>query len=89
MTETLTSWHELVTRAMAKRDDSWSNLVGCTLTDTELHTVFDADYGLEEGKPFTLWTADYVYFPVSYDGKEWVGAVPRNPCDTPTHHFGG
>ena len=42
-----------------------------------------------EGKPFTIWTANTVYFPVVYDGAEWVGSVSRNPDGKPTDHQGG
>lgn len=32
---------------------------------------------------------DYVYFPLCYDGSEWVGSVSRNPNGVSTMHLGG
>ena len=60
-----------------------------TLTKEELETTFDDDFGGIEGCPFTAWSENWVYFPVQYDGSEWVGSVPRNPCDIKTEHIGG
>lgn len=95
----ITTWRKEITRAMGGRadwrhtialpQDSWENIIGSTLTDTELDFEFNSGYGSEEGKPFTLWTKDYVYFPVQYDGAEWVGRTPRNPNGEPTCHQGG
>ena len=57
-----------------------------------LDVEFDDGVGLSEGRPFFAWSANRVYFPVVYDGSEWVGSVPRNPdpdsLEEPTH-FGG
>ena len=64
-------------------------ILACTLTEEELLVEFDGSYGLSEGTPFTAWSNDWVYFPVVYDGAEWVGRAPRNICDTPTYHCGG
>jgi hypothetical protein len=50
---------------------------------------FYAGYGSSRGAPFTLWTMARVYFPVTYDGKESVKSVPRDPCDELTDHVGG
>lgn len=69
--------------------DSWDNVVKCTLSNEELELPFDSGYGCINGKPFTLWTQTRVYFPVVYDGSEWVASVPRNPCDEACEHVGG
>ena len=50
---------------------------------------FDHGYGGARGCSFTAWTEQRVYFPVEYDGSEWIGSVPRNPCDEATPHQGG
>ena len=60
-----------------------------TLSDDELDTKFDAGYGGTGGKSFTAWGEKFVYFPICYDGAEWVGSAPRNPCDIQTPHQGG
>lgn len=54
-----------------------------------LNYNFFSGYGTAEGPPFTLWTKDRIYFPVQYDGSEWISSVPRNPCDESTEHQGG
>ena len=59
-----------------------------TLAEAELDTQFNNDSGLSEGDPFTAWGEKYVYFPVVYDGAEWVSFAPRNPCDIKTEHVG-
>ena len=61
----------------------------CTLTEAQWDELFDSGFGGSEGEPFTAWSESYVYFPVVYDGAEWVGRVPRHPCDVPTKHQGG
>ena len=43
---------------------------------------------VQKGKSFTAWTKKYVYFPVCYEGVEWVGRAPRSPCDIATKHQG-
>lgn len=85
----MTTWKLLITEAMKQRRDSWENIEYCTLTADELEERFDSGYGCSDGKPFTLWTKDFVYFPVVYDGSEWADSVPRNPRDDPTYHVGG
>ena len=72
--------------AEQKKNDT---IIACTLTDDEMNAEFDGGYGGNEGKPFTAWSDKYVYFPICYDGSEWVGRAPRNPCDEATEHQGG
>jgi len=64
-------------------------IIACTLSDSELLKEFYGGYGGHEGKEFTAWSEKYVYFPVVYDGAEWVGRAPRNICDEATQHVGG
>lgn len=84
-----TSWREQIEREMADHGDSFANVVACTLDDAGLDARFDPGYGGTEGAAFTLWTAARVYFPVCYDGAEWCGSAPRNPCDEALEHQGG
>lgn len=60
-----------------------------TLSADDLEVSFDDGFGGSNGKSFTAWGEKYVYFPVVYDGAEWVGYAPRNPCDEATSHWGG
>lgn len=64
-------------------------IIKCTLSEAELDIEFDDGFGGSEGKHFTAWSEKYVYFPVVYDGSEWVGRAPRNPCDEACSHVGG
>ncbi len=86
MEEVMASWRELISE---KIGNNWGSVVACTLTEEQLDQKFDDGYGGSEGMPFTLWTENYVYFPVVYDGAEWVGCAPRNPCSEATEHQGG
>jgi hypothetical protein len=54
-----------------------------------MNTPFDCGYGAIEGRRFTLWTRESVFFPVCYDGAEWVASVPRDPNLEVTCHVGG
>lgn len=55
----------------------------------EIDYSFDNGYGGTNGFSFTAWTEDRVYFPVQYDGAEWIESVPRIPCEETTDHLGG
>ena len=85
----MNTWQELITDEMDRKGESWADVVRSTLTNRELAVKFNKGFGLSEGAPFTLWTKNRVYFPVVYDGLEWVGSVPRDPCDEATEHMGG
>jgi hypothetical protein len=79
-------WKDEILKAMAQNDDKF---VSWTLTDEEAEEKFYNGYGNNEGCEFTAWGEKYVYFPVVYDGSEWVGWAPRNPCNEKTFHAGG
>lgn len=85
----MTSWRAEVVYLMARHGECLDDVEHTTLSDEEFERKFDSRYGSEEGTPFTIWSKKRVYFPVSYDGSEWVGSVPRDPCDEITKHQGG
>ena len=85
----MTNWKELIEFEMKEKGETFADVVECTLTEEGLMKMFDCGFGGEEGVPFTLWTTNRVYFPICYDGAEWVGSVSRNPDGKPTHHLGG
>lgn len=76
--------------------NSWANMIAefndtiiaCTLTDEEMAKEFYDGYGGTEGAPFTAWSKEWVYYPVCYDGAEWIGRAPRNICDYSCTHDG-
>jgi len=80
----MATWRELIGKALRDGDVLISN----TLSEEEMDREFDDDLGIEEGLQFTAWSKDWVYFPVCYDGSEWVGSVPRNPNGEATSHQG-
>jgi len=84
----MATWKEMLREAFADRKEDFKSMV-CTLTEEEQNVEFYSGFGGSEGKPFTAWGEKYVYFPIVYDGAEWVGSAPRNPCDEATAHQGG
>lgn len=85
----LTNWKEMIEFEMKGHQETFEDVVECTLSEEQLIKNFDCGYGGTEGEPFTAWTTNRVYFPICYDGAEWVESVSRNPDGKPTHHFGG
>lgn len=57
--------------------------------ETVWERVFDDGYGGSEGDPVLAWSASRVYFPVVYDGSEWIGSAPRFPRADGQRHVGG
>jgi hypothetical protein len=84
-----TTWRREITERMEENGETWTDVVATTLTVLDMDREFYDDFGACEGRPFTLWTRRRVYFPVCYDGAEWVRSVPRDPCDEMTRHAGG
>jgi len=84
-----TTWKKELSKAFQENGDSWDNVEHNTMSEEEMDKEFDPCYGFKKGIPFTVWTKDYVYFPVFYDGDEWVGKVSRNPDGKATPHQGG
>lgn len=89
-----TWWQELKNRGWlsdVNKNYEWHNTYPATDTFEEfLHKEFDDDYGGIEGDSFVILTKDWIYFPICYDGAEWIERVPRYPNDTfIPHHFGG
>lgn len=82
----MTTWRELIAEEMKRRGESWEHVVDMTLTEEGLDVKFYAGFGGAEGKPFTLWTHERVYFPTEYDGAEGVASAPRFPNDEIMEH---
>ena len=84
----MTTWKEQIEKAMQNSGESFADVISCTLSEEELNVEFNDGFGYAEGKPFTLWTKDRVYFPTCFNGAEWAASVPRNPNGIPTPHVG-
>ena len=98
MSGRMRTWRQLIEYAM--QGDQWDKGTGDKIEDIlvidppdlDLDLKFDAGYGGTCGHSFYAWTEKFVYFPVCYDGSEWVGFVPRGPVTTeiePQHWGGG
>lgn len=83
------TWRKMLIEEMKDYGESLSDIVSSTMTEAEMDEPFDSGYGFTEGIPFTVWTERRVYFPLYYDGAEWVGSVSRHPDGEPTEHQGG
>lgn len=84
----MATWKMLIQREMDAHGESWAEVCGHTFREGQLDTEFYDGYGSTNGCPFTLWTTHRVYFPIKYDGAEWCGSAPRNPCDEASKHQG-
>jgi len=74
----MTSWADMLKEACKRDGEDFLALI-CTLTREQMAMKFDAGYGGTNGAPFTAWGKEWVYFPICYDGAEWVGQAPRFP----------
>ena len=84
----MSNWKTMLEKALKKNGESWSDVVANTMNENEMLKEFDNGFGEIKGCPFTVWTRASVYFPVCYDGSEWVGRVSRNPDGCETAHQG-
>ena len=85
----MTTWRKEIEIAMKYHHETYDDVVFKWPESGWEDEEFDDDYGYPNGRSFTLWTTKRVYFPVQYDGREWAGSVPRDPCETATGHQGG
>ena len=84
----MANWKEMLIDTFKTTGDDFTKMK-TTLTDEELTREFYDGHGGTEGAEFTAWGEKYVYFPIQYDGAEWVGYAPRNVCNIKTPHWGG
>ena len=89
MNEDLTTWKKLLEIELKKHGESFDDIVANTMSKKDMNVKFDSGFGGTEGCPFTVWTEKRVYFPVEYDGSEYVASVSRNPDGIATGHIGG
>lgn len=83
----MTTWRQLFDDARRDASDT-SPIVQVAPNEAVLDVEFDNDFGLSEGPAVLVWTEDRVYFPVVYDGLEWLGSAPRNPTAEGQGHVG-
>jgi hypothetical protein len=75
----LTTWQALLDDARKDAKDE-SPVVSVAPNPDALEVRFDDGYGSPMGGHVLIWTEERVYFPVVYDGAEWLGSAPRNPA---------
>jgi hypothetical protein len=88
MDDDLTTWRQQLAKEMQAEEDT-SPVVAVAPSEGVLDVQFDAGYGGSEGPDVLIWTEQRVYFPVVYDGAEWLGSAPRNPQPEGQCHLGG
>ncbi|AAN12438.1 hypothetical protein PBI_CHE8_40 [Mycobacterium phage Che8] len=82
-----TTWRNLIEAELSEYPGE--TLIHVTPDESVLDVTFYAGYGSPEGPGFTAWTQNRVLFSVCYDGAEWVGSAPRNPCEEIAGPVGG
>ena len=85
----VTTWRALMDDERESSGDTSPIVAAVAPSEDVLDIPFDAGYGSAEGKPVLVWTEDRVYYPVVYDGAEWLASVPRNPVGEGQAHSGG
>jgi hypothetical protein len=91
------SWFKMLAAQLERRSDTFVSLcieIEGTPTFVPLNHYqfckpFDAGFSYYERCHFTAWGESYVYFPMTFEGAEWIGSVPRNPELCATNHFSG
>jgi len=82
------TWRIYLKDACLETGENVADLVS-TLSEEDLDRPFVCPSRWESsGVPFQAWGPVFTYFPIEYDGRQWVGFVPRNPCNTPAHPQG-
>lgn len=90
----MTTWRKELVEARKPgyrdtRAEDTSAVVAVAPSEDALDVEFDDGYGGSEGPAVLIWTEVRVYFPVVYDGAEWLGSAPRNPTTEGQAHVGG
>ena len=85
MKDCKTTWRKEINEVLP----GGQSIIYCTLTEEELDEEFNDMSGGRNGKPFTAWSQEFVFFPIQYNGAEWAGMAPRNPVDFAMEHQGG
>lgn len=84
----MTTWRAELAHRMTQDDDP-GPVVAVAPDESALDVLFDGGYGTASGPEILVWTETRVYFPVTYDGAEWLESAPRNPQPAGQPHSGG
>lgn len=83
-----TTWRKELADAMKEANDP-GPVVAYAPDEAAFDAEFYGGFGGTEGPQVLAWTEERVYFPVRYDGAEWIGSAPRNPQAEGQDHVGG
>lgn len=84
----MTTWTEEISKEMKVRGEWWTDVESAVGVD-HFNVSFNDGPGTINGKAFTVWTKNRVYFPtVDQDGAEGCESVSRNPDGFATWHIG-
>lgn len=83
------TWRKILEEQRAEQGNDSTPIVAVSPDESVLDVEFDAGYGSSQGPEVLIWTESRVYFPVVYDGAEWLGSAPRNPIVGGQAHVGG
>lgn len=81
----MTTWRKELAEA---RGADQTPVVAVAPDEATLDVEFDDGYGGSNGPAVLVWTETHVYFPVVYDGAEWLDSAPRNPTTEGQGHVG-
>lgn len=84
----LMTWRDALAEERKESGDE-TPVVHVAPAEAALDIKFYGGYGGAHGPAVLIWTEKRVYFPVQYDGAEWLGSAPRNPVDDGQDHVGG
>ena len=90
MTQTIQTWRrmegktlrESIGDALVDNGESFDDVVRMAVDPDALDVRHD-------GRPFTVWTSNRVYFPGVFEFDAWVASVPRHPCEERAQAVGG
>jgi hypothetical protein len=82
------TWRMILAEAMKSSDDPGPVVAYAPDNAEVFDTEFDVGWGGTNGPPVLAWTERNVYFPVCYDGSEWMESAPRNPQPEGQWHVG-
>jgi hypothetical protein len=90
----MTTWQQLITQELEKNSENWNSIVNFIgLKEGYLYQEFLNDFGKRnlDNFCFTIWTVDFVYFPVVYDSVMSCGSAPRyfDSTEEPMRPVGG
>ena len=83
-----TTWLDQLRIARIAADDTEGDAI-LAPNAAAFNAEFYDGYGTAEGPPVAAWTRRRVYFPVTYDGAEWLDSAPRAPQENGQEHVGG